>query len=266
MSEIGSYRLQEPDPTINSLVEEIPALYRYALTLTGDSEKAEWLVGDTISKAWEKIATFRGESSVKTWLHRILHNLAADSFRRGSNEVSVEEIEEQWMDDDYSVDPEKLLESAEEREAIKDSLLRLPFAYRSVVVLHDVEGWRLPEVASSLQITLAAAKQRLRRGRMMMVSALSEASDRREASKGVPLSCWQARSMVSDYIDGDLIGGKRVDLEGHLRLCPTCPPLYASLVGVKASLSNLRDPDSVIPPDVIMRIRHGVHRVANGLR
>ena len=246
------------DPFASSLVKEIPALYRYALTLTGDRDDAEGLVGDTISKAWEKIGTFRGESSLKTWLHTILHNLAVDNFRQKSNEVSVEQMEEQWMDGEYSVDPVRLLEAAEEREEIKDALLRLPFAYRSVVVLHDAEGWRLSEVASSLRITLPAAKQRLRRGRMMMVSALSDSSQRKEANKGIPLSCWQARSMVSDYIDGEISGTKELQLKEHLRLCSTCPPLYASLVGVKSSLSTLRDTDSVIPPDVIRRIRLGV--------
>ena len=91
-----------------------------------------------------------------------------------------------------------------------------------------------------------------------MVSALSDSSQRKEANKGIPLSCWQARSMVSDYIDGEISGTKELQLKEHLRLCSTCPPLYASLVGVKSSLSNLRDTDSVIPPDVIRRIRLGV--------
>lgn len=266
MSEFKSVNRDDLDPSVSSLVREIPALYRYALALTDDADAAELLVGDTISKAWEKIGTFRGESSIKTWLHRILHNLAVDNFRQKSNEVSVEQIEEQWMDGEYSVDPVRLLETAEEREEIKDSLLRLPFAYRSVVVLHDVEGWKLSEVASSLQITLPAAKQRLRRGRMMMVSALSESSQRKEANKGVPLSCWQARSMVSDYIDGEISGTKQLQLEEHLRLCSTCPPLYASLVGVKSSLSSLRDPDSVIPPEVARRIKLGVNSAVGGIK
>ena len=266
MSEFESVSRDDLDPLARSLMSEVPALYRYALTLTGDRDAAEWLVSGAIAKAWEKIGTFRGEATIKTWLHRILHNLAVDNFRRTSNEVSVEQVEDQWMDDEYSVDPARLLEIAEEREEIRDSLLRLPFAYRSVLVLHDIEGWKLSEVASSLQITLPAVKQRLRRGRMMMVSALSEASQRREANKGVPLSCWQARSMVSDYIDGGVSGTKQLELEDHLRLCSTCPPLYASLVGVKSSLSSLRDPDSVIPPDVVRRIRLGVNFADGGIR
>lgn len=235
---------------------EIPALYRYALTLVGDSKQAEWLVSDTISRAWEKSGSYRGEAGLRTWLHRILHNLAVDSARRRAREVSVEDVEIQWRDDTFTVDPEEIVEMAEDREELKDSLLRLPFVYRSVLLLHDVEGWRLSEVAQSLEISLSAAKQRLRRARMMLVSALSANSVRRAANRQVPLSCWEARSMVSDYLDGDLAGSARESqLVEHLSSCMTCPPLFASLVGVKDSLSGMRDPDSVIPPSVIERIR-----------
>lgn len=244
---------------------EIPALYRYARSLVGDSKSAEWLVGDTLSKAWEKWGSIRDQSGLRTWLHRILHNLAVDSARRNSREVSVEDVESQWRDDTFSVDPEKVVEIAEDREELRDSLLRLPFEYRTVLLLHDVEGWRLSEVASSLGISLPAVKQRLRRGRMMLVSALSEGAVRRSANANIPLTCWEARGMVSDYLDGGLAGSSmEVQLRDHLSSCTTCPPLYASLVGVKASLSGMRDPDSVIPPAVMERIRSAaVPRTSN---
>ncbi len=243
-----------------AVTEQIPALYRYALSLVGNPQSAEWLVSDTLSKAWEKSGTFRNESGLNTWLHRILHNLAVDNARRRSREVSVEEVENQWRDDTFSVDPEKVLEMAENQDELKDSLLRLPFAYRSVLLLHDVEGWKLHEVSASLDISLSAAKQRLRRARMMLVSALSESAVRRAANSGIPLSCWQARSMVSNYLDGELSGTrKELQLVDHLSKCVTCPPLYTSLVGVKTSLSGMRDPDTVIPPDVIKRICDVTH-------
>jgi anti-sigma factor RsiW len=62
---------------------------------------------------------------------------------------------------------------------------------------------------------------------------------------------------VSDYLDGllDPVAARRV--EAHLAECPTCPPLYASLVGATDALAraaHLRDPDSVVRPDVVDRI------------
>ena len=55
------------------------------------------------------------------------------------------------------------------------------------------------------------------------------------------LSCPLARSMVSDYIDGDLPAGQARSLEEHLQTCPFCPPLYASLVETLAALKALDD-------------------------
>ncbi len=55
------------------------------------------------------------------------------------------------------------------------------------------------------------------------------------------LSCVEARSMVSDYIDGDLPAPLARSLEAHLETCPNCPPLYASLVETLADLRALED-------------------------
>ena len=143
-----------------------------------------------------------------------------------------------------------VVERSETRQELEDALIRLPYALRSAVVLHDVEGWTVQQIADALELGLPAAKQRLRRGRMMLVSALADGHERREALQGVPLRCWDARREVSDYMNGELDADERAALERHLASCPTCPPLYASLVGVRASLGGLRDPDSVVPPDI----------------
>ena len=55
------------------------------------------------------------------------------------------------------------------------------------------------------------------------------------------LTCPEARSMVSDYIDGDLPSPSARSLEEHLQTCPWCPPLYASLVDTLAELKALDD-------------------------
>ncbi len=265
MTKPGPQYVPERGELSDALISEIPSLYRYALTLVGDPKSAEWLVNDTISRAWEKSGTLSNRAALKTWLHRILHNLAVDSARRRTREVSVEDIENQWQDSNFSVDPEAVVEMAEDIDELRDSLLRLPFAYRTVLLLHDMEEWKLPEVAESLEISLAAAKQRLRRGRMMLVGALSESAARKAANVGVPLSCWKARSMISDYLDGDLSGTeKETQLVSHLSACATCPPLYAALVGVRGTLSGMRDPDTVIPPNVMERAREAANRATPG--
>ncbi|MFN2557047.1 MAG: zf-HC2 domain-containing protein [Nitriliruptorales bacterium] len=54
-----------------------------------------------------------------------------------------------------------------------------------------------------------------------------------------PLSCPEARALVSDYIDGELDAATARALEDHLQTCPNCPPLYASLVETLADLKRL---------------------------
>jgi RNA polymerase sigma-70 factor (ECF subfamily) len=231
-----------------------PALHRLAVFLTRDPTLADDLVQDTFLRALERGDSYRRDAPVETWLRRILHNLAVDRARRSRRETLVEEVEERWRDDRYTVDAAAVVARAETRVELEDALARLPFIYRAAVVLHDVEGLTVREISDIQGVDLPAAKQRLRRGRMMLVSALASGDERREALVGVPLRCWDARRQVSDYLDGELPEKEAHVVERHLETCPTCPPLYASLVGVQAALGGLRDPDSVIRPDLAARI------------
>lgn len=238
------------------LGEEYPALYRFALSITRDQARAEDLTHDTVVRALERSDQFEGDpAKLGAWLRRILHNLAVDRARRARREVVVEDVEEKWRDDDYTVSPESVALRAQDRFELEDALARLPFTNRTAVVLHDVEGWTVREIADLQDIRLPAAKQRLRRGRMALVTALAEGAERRHLLKGVPMHCWDARQHISDYLDGTLDPSTVRIVEAHLESCPTCPPLYAALVETHKTMSGLRDPDSVIPPDLERRLR-----------
>lgn len=108
-------------------------------------------------------------------MHRILHNAAVDHLRR-DRENPTEEVallvERRWREESYTVDAAVVATRTQTAEEIKDALLRLPLMYRTVLVLHDMEGFTVVEIARIQGVGLAAAKQRLRRGRMMLVSAL----------------------------------------------------------------------------------------------
>ena len=172
--------------------------------------------------------------------------------------LRADEVEARWRDDAYTVDAAEVVARAETRAELEDALIRLPVSYRAAVVLHDAEGLTVAEIADIAEISLPAAKQRLRRGRMMLVSALARGSERQEVLAGVPLRCWDARSQVSDYLDGLLEPVEARRVEQHLEGCPTCPPLYASLVGATDALARTRgtwrDPNDVVPAEQAERI------------
>ncbi len=87
-------------------------------------------------------AQYRGEASLRTWLHQILSHLAVDRARHHAHELSVEDVEILWRDQAYNVDAEAVVESAESGEELRDALVHLPQHYRSVIVLHDAEAGR----------------------------------------------------------------------------------------------------------------------------
>ena len=242
-------------PPADELTAQLDPLYRFALGLVRDPDLAADLVQDTYVRAIERYSQYRGDGSLLSWLRQMLHNLAVDRARRSRHEVVVEDVEERWRADSYTVDPSVITERIADRDELEDALVRLPFGYRTVVVLHDIEQWRVREIAELQEITLPAAKQRLRRGRMMLVSALASGAERRERLQGVPMRCWDARRHVSDYLDGVLHADTAATVEAHLAACPTCPPLYAALVGAHERLADLADPDTVIPPDLEERLR-----------
>ena len=142
--------------TADALVAEIPGLWRFALALMRDEADAEDLVQETLARALERGSSFRGESGLATWLHRIAHNLAVDGFRRRGREVDVDEVEDRWRDDDYTVDAEAVADRAHDRAELEDALVHLPFALRAAVLLHDVEGWTVKEIAEMSEIGVPA--------------------------------------------------------------------------------------------------------------
>jgi RNA polymerase sigma-70 factor, ECF subfamily len=240
---------------IGRRADELTAdLLRFANTLVRDRALAADLVQDTFVRALAAADGFRGDSTLRTWLHTILYRLAVDRARRSERELVVEDVEQHWQADDYTIDPATIALNLSDRAELEDALARLPFHYRSTVVLHDMVGWTVAEIAAAMDLGLPAAKQRLRRGRMLLTSAMAAGAERRRALEGVPMRCWDARLLVSDYLDGDLDAESRHAVEAHLQQCPTCPPLYASLVGVHEALGAMRDGDVVVPPELARRI------------
>ncbi len=231
------------------------ALFRYARWLGASSSDAQDMVQEVYLRAWQKHDQLDGIVAPRAWLRQILHNAFIDNVRVSRFELDVQDVESLWQDEGYTVDLEEILSSKESVEAIRAALFDLPFAYRSVVILHDLEDFTVAQVAAELSISLAAAKQRLRRGRMMLITALSRHRGVHEVEPG-GIGCWAAREMISPFIDNELSEAEKSQVQSHLDACPTCPALFASIVKVNEVMSsNQRDPDESVDPALSQKVQ-----------
>ncbi|MCP3974270.1 MAG: RNA polymerase sigma factor [bacterium] len=146
-------------------------LKQYAKYVCCTPENAEDVAQNTLLKAAEHIAQFRGESSLRTWLHTIATNECRMIQRRrqpDSLDSVYEEIASGARSDQSDVDmadPEELALEAETRREIVVALDRLPENYRRVLLLKDGCGLRSAEVADILDTTVPAVKSLLFRAR-----------------------------------------------------------------------------------------------------
>ena len=139
-------------PRVHSLVRRMTA-----------GREADELTQDVFVRLWQKLATFRGESSFTTWLHRLAVNVVIERFRtdqarraRFLDDASVfETLPGPALRRDLGMDFEAALET-------------LPDGARQIFVLHDVEGYKHHEIASMLEISAGTSKAQLHRARMML--------------------------------------------------------------------------------------------------
>jgi RNA polymerase sigma-70 factor, ECF subfamily len=132
----------------DQLAAEVPDLLRYARTVTGDPHRAEDLVQETLIRAIERGEHFRGDSSLRTWLHRVLHNRAVDLARATREHPDGDAVERAALSVESRagartptpVDAAEGVARADTRDELREALVHLPFSYRSAVVLHDAEG------------------------------------------------------------------------------------------------------------------------------
>ncbi len=152
-------------------------VFQLVFRLLGDREEALDVTQEVFLTVHRKLAAFRGESSIKTWIYRIAVNRASNRFRwwnrlRRRGTVS--------LDDHLSADkepclvdtiqcpgrsPEETLLRLEQRAEIERCLSRLPHEQRTAVVLRDIQGLSYEEIAQATKVSLGTVKSRIARGR-----------------------------------------------------------------------------------------------------
>jgi RNA polymerase sigma-70 factor (ECF subfamily) len=149
-------------------------VYSLVYRLLNDPGDACDVVQEVFLKVFRSIGSFRGQSSLKTWIYRIAMNEAHNHRRwfgrRRGHEIGLEDDQgdgktyEQVLPDP-SLSPFDITLGHETMQAIEEALLGLRPAFRDAVVLRDVEGLAYEEIAEILEISLGTVKSRILRGR-----------------------------------------------------------------------------------------------------
>ena len=164
-----------------ALVEHGDRLYALALRVTRDRDMAGDAVQEAFATALQRIGDFRGESSLGTWLHRIVYNKSIDLLRHRGRQAPLPEDDSASADDDrlaevpaWSRPPDQILYGEETRRALDAALEKLTPQQRAVFTLREMEGLTTDEVGTVLDLEPGAVRVHLHRARLRLRALLGD--------------------------------------------------------------------------------------------
>ena len=146
-------------------------VYSLCLRMTGNTAEAEDLTQEAFLQLFRKISTFRGESAFSTWLHRLAVNVVLMHLRKkGLQQISLDEVDssqDEPVKRDYG-DYDRRLMGSVDRISLSQAIAELPPGYRTVFVLHDIEGYEHNEIAEIMNCSVGNSKSQLHKARMKL--------------------------------------------------------------------------------------------------
>jgi RNA polymerase sigma-70 factor (ECF subfamily) len=145
--------------------------------MTNNAAEAEDLTQDAFLQVFRKIETFRGDSAFSTWLHRIAVNTVLMRFRKKSLcHVSLDELYRSGDGDTRSREygaKDNRLTGCVDRMALASAIKELPRGYRTMFLLHEVEGYAHQEIAKMLGCSVGTSKSQLHKARLRIRELLA---------------------------------------------------------------------------------------------
>jgi len=177
MSTPGPREIATRDALSQALVDHGDRLYSLALRITRSPDMASDAVQEAFATALARASSFRGESSIGTWLHRIVYTKSIDLLRARGREAPLadEDAVGTGMEEErlggaptWARPPDEILLGAETRQALEKALGELTAMQRLVFELREVEGRTTDEVAEVLSLPPGTVRVHLHRGRMKL--------------------------------------------------------------------------------------------------
>lgn len=149
-------------------------VFALCLRMVGDRSRAQELMQDVFVRAWERLSTFRGESSFSSWLHRLAVNSILSALRAErrrdarvtlAEDLATTEARGATRADGTGVDPGVRID-------LEQAIAALPPGARSAFVLHDVEGYSHAEIAALSGLAEGTVRAQLHRARRLLMEML----------------------------------------------------------------------------------------------
>jgi RNA polymerase sigma-70 factor (ECF subfamily) len=204
-------------------------VYRFGLKMCRRPEDAQDVLQDTLLAMARGVRSFRGASSLSTWLFTIARSFCIKKRRRSKFAPAVERS----LDTDVETEaarladparrPDEALASRQVEAAVDRAIRALGPMYREVLLLRDVEGLTAPEVAEVLGVSVQTVKSRLHRARLSVrarvAPLLGVATESASASRK---ACPEVLALFSQHLEGEIGPDVCADMERHLEGCGQC--------------------------------------------
>jgi len=184
-----------------------PRIYSVCLRMTNNTAEAEDLTQDAFLQVFRKLETFRGDSALSTWLYRIAVNTVLMHFRKKAlRQISLDEPYNQdakVVRREYGSRDDRLTGSVD-RIALTRAIRELPAGYRTIFLLHEVEGYEHQEIAQLLNCSVGNSKSQLHKAKLRIRELLGYARPESQENEGTPRqtktrnAAWQKSPSVFD--------------------------------------------------------------------
>jgi len=169
-------------------------VFNLAMRFTRNQEDAEEVLQDVFTTLYRKVAGFEGKSAFSSWLYRIIVNAAFMKLRKRKQyatttfEELTPQLQQMIPDKDslFGTPSDSFTLAREIREALQESIAKLPERYRAVFILRDINGLSNQEVGEILDLSVPAVKSRLHRSRIMLQKRLQGYYDEFIGFQSVP--------------------------------------------------------------------------------
>lgn len=253
---------QRGDPeALEALVRRYQSrVYRFGLRMCGDPADAEDVLQETLLAMVKSMHGYRHEASVSTWLYSIARSFCLKRRRRGKfaprRDHAVDINDDASTIADPSHGPEEQAAGRQIEQVLAAAIAALPGTYREVLVLRDLEGLSLANIATVLDLRVEAVKSRLHRARLALRETLAPALGL-ETAPGP--DCPDVLTTLSRHLEGEITPDVCAAMERHLAHCRQCRSACDSL---KQTLTLCRNaPTPRVPAAVQNSIRENLQRL-----